>query len=528
MAGKAEKVSDAQLKGNIINLLNAENNSFIFPRNNENNGYPVIRSIYYRDLFEGKYEVKNLRIEGKAVLGTNLEAKFDTKGEQAAIDCIEYQWLKADNADGAFTKIDGEIKKTITVAKELNDSYIKVILYLPTGEELESEAFYLNVFDTSFNGTISDLEVRGILKAGNTLFFRYNSNDVKDENIFNVTWLMASQEDGNYEEVGEGESYTTEDVETVKYYKVKLTLVNGKEYISPAISVDGHAKIKHTAVDGENVKFDTVNTTTPPENVFTVGNQEFILLDTIQSSDSGRFLVLAKSSASIYGSSSIDEIDSDKLLELLPAELANYIEKTTYWHSGVNAWSQYRNYGKHSVYIPSIEEVKKYSDKIGLADENVNWWTRSNSNLTSNGNLTISVDTQNVGTTTNVISSNSQAIRPIFYLGVDFFKNVKLDIDLTGPNVLSAVRDNYTKKELLTLYTKKELEEKFGFDTDVSIVTGEVVGDLSSEAFSVKLEVKSNIDNANIKAIAAVYDENGSLYLVNNETGDVISDRESM
>ncbi|GHV44358.1 hypothetical protein FACS189492_0550 [Clostridia bacterium] len=103
-------------------------------------------------------------------------------------------------------------------------------------------------------------------------------------------------------------------------------------------------------------------------------------------------------------------------------------------------------------------------------------------------------------------------IKPVMWLGDDFFKNVKLDVGSMGENVKDILTDVYTKDDLDGLYSEVELWE-IGFgDVRVDIVSKGVLTDGATSISSV-VRIKNTSDTAMTTAptiIAALYDSTGN------------------
>lgn len=117
------------------------------------------------------------------------------------------------------------------------------------------------------------------------------------------------------------------------------------------------------------------------------------------------------------------------------------------------------------VTVLSRDEHEAHKEKIGYVGDtaanhsNQNWLLRSPQTAAATNGLYISSSTGNRGAAT---ITGTYRFRPCFWLGVDFFKNVKLDLANTGSEVINAIKENYTRDELAEVgYTDDELNSIF-------------------------------------------------------------------
>lgn len=132
---------------------------------------------------------------------------------------------------------------------------------------------------------------------------------------------------------------------------------------------------------------------------------------------------------------------------------------------------------KAKVASLSRSEWEKYSSIVGYADDISNswWYLRSPMNNTiGNGAGTIAVVTTS-GSMTAFKNTRGNSIRPSFYLDKDFFKKVRIktSIRYLGDSVKIAIRNNYKKEDLASIYSEEEL--KILFD-DPLMPTASIIG----------------------------------------------------
>ena len=118
----------------------------------------------------------------------------------------------------------------------------------------------------------------------------------------------------------------------------------------------------------------------------------------------------------------------------------------------------------------------------------------------------------------NGLGDTSPYIRPVFYLNRDFFKNVAIDLNEAGDNVLAVMRKNYLIEDLSNLYDVAVLREK-GFESifDLTVkLTDENGEELTNSAetnyvnaeFSV---INNRTEDFDAYIYLAVYDANNTL-----------------
>ena len=163
----------------------------------------------------------------------------------------------------------------------------------------------------------------------------------------------------------------------------------------------------------------------------------------------------------------------------LPDEVIDHIDFNHVWEceeakSGGDAPTPYKI--KCGVVLPSQTELIKYKDIIGWDDNYRSfdndvtlypWGTRSVSNdgtiLSAIVNISMT-QLSSFGKTTELMG-----IRPVFYLDVNFFKDVELDLQNTGEKVIELFRKYYTLDDMKKLYTEQECYDYLDYRTDISL-----------------------------------------------------------
>lgn len=286
----------------------------------------------------------------------------------------------------------------------------------------------------------------------------------------------------------------------------------------------------------------------PKENIFSIDgtSQEFVLLETTDSSES-TFFIFAKD---FYGNMPFDTGGSpvfdptntknvgfwlnngllsggfsgeNRKIFKLPDGIIEHIDTNHEWKIEAG-----ENTPAHSVIcgvcLPSQEELLKHKDKIGvrdtIADADVytahGWMLRDvyigplsfRYNAPAEGfngfGDIFSWDTAGKGI----------AIRPVFYLDRDFFKEIKLDLNNIGANVISMFKRMYSMDELQGIYTNEELWDTFGYKSSIMLdVTGftdengERVENLAEQDYiNIVTDIKSTmVDACDVMVMSILY-----------------------
>ncbi len=537
--GAVSAVSEDELKSaDVLGQLNGGSEVYVLPENGDNNGFPVIKSIYYAIMYGGKYSVSNLEITGTTGVGDLIRIEYVAEGEANALEKIKYEWYISDTENGEYKKFESDTD-TVSIKAEYHKKYIKAVLVLPAGETMESEPVRVNIYTSDFDGVIDNIEVRGIFTSGNYLYFRYESESVKDEHIAEAKWFVATSANGSYKEAGKGLSIKTEDIAAVRFYKVTVTLINGEEYTSPAVEIKARDARQWAGYTAEN--FADYRVENDNAYKFTVDGHDFILLDFNPTSDTARFKVIATDT---YGKCVYADMDGEAFTEQFPEIIVKHVDKNAFWNGSINAWGFYMHGGilmddageldsYHGFYAPGLEDIINYKDILGLKAYNHNAYViegdttpimfglTSNAAETINAGYTYAIGTDSDGNIVLGKDGNNDfgneygtvyEVRPMFYLSKDFFTEARLDTDSMGEKVIEILRNAYEKEEIAKAYNKRFAEKVFGYPCDYTI-TNEVCTD-SGENVTVTATVEAYADSKNGTMIAAAYHEDGRILAV--------------
>lgn len=408
---------------------------------------------------------------------------------------------------------------------------------------------------------ISFAEILGINEPFQTLSA---GCDYDGGNELSYSWRFSDSRDGEYADTGvTGKSFYVEKQYESKW--IKLIISDGETSCETIPEKIDDAWGKQTAVDNVNTKFDVVNKTSPRENIFTVGGEDYILLDTTEN-DSSKFLVLKDKTVGTrgYASTRVNTfhdmaafLNNKKTVETSTGTLWKEPFPTTsttdYTQSGYIGNNEYtqlanvileninenhvwrieeRNYRRPEgerviragIVLPALTEVKKYCDKIGLYDAN-GFWYRTPSVSSTGGAFSASAIEENIG---KAVESNYDAklgLRPMFYLDKSFFADAKIPVFNLGDEVKKSIKATYKKSELSGVYSEEELENIFGYSDSPKInkirLTDEnnnPIGDIKNVSrFNVTVSLTNGDNNIKTGIYAAVYGGDGRLKAIGHD-----------
>lgn len=296
------------------------------------------------------------------------------------------------------------------------------------------------------------------------------------------------------------------DIDYTDVYKVgekweRETAINTK-------SLGDNDSVELTSAKGDTLvmrKLSVINATTPTEYTFKVTNDkdnnntmEFILLDT-KRDDDAKFLVMTKNNVGTRKleekcafTSTVDFLNSKgdyestgyttgtTELKQLPTSITNAIDQDHIWKIERRMYEDNETTVTGGIVIPAVHEIREYSEKIGLRDDGVSWWTRTPYGLSGDGSMSVyvtgtdnlSIDSENrsdLGTMwTQFGNSAARGIRPMFCLSKNFFTDNHINLADMGEETLNIIRKVYSRSELKDAgYSEDELSTYY----DVSVGT---------------------------------------------------------
>ncbi len=399
----------------------------------------------------GDKSISDAEILGDVGNGKTLHASCSSNGVND--NDIVYRWYVSDSENGEYIEVaTGE---TFIPSLVYDKKYLKLAAELPTGERAYSVPIILNLLDSEFTGTIENLTVRGIFKAGQPLSFAYTSDTVTDSDFVSYTWYVSDSEDGAYTQCGTDKEYLTPnytpDIEMSKYYKVSVKLKNGVTYSSEPIFVEKMLWSDYCFHNNGDYVFDTAQFNsfieeTNPDYKFTINGQDFILLDTFGNSDNSRYLVMAEYTYGKHNFSSLENV----ILPQLPERISNHIDMNANFTGSFASWMAFL-FSMRGIGVPSVKDLLDYKDIIGYKTYNLDEYNTLEAPLpvmfgtnslkeallyefgsNSDGEMLFTTECNGFG------GDNSE-VRPMFYLDKDFFTGLDMDEIGAGVKVIEMI-----------------------------------------------------------------------------------------
>lgn len=495
-----------------------------------------------------KGSISDVTVSGDAKVGGVLKGEYIN--DNASEKYITYQWKYSDKENGVYRNISGASALEYKVAMGDAEKWVKLVISYADGKVAESEPVYVaSLWDDEFEGTVKEVKLKGVYESFQNIRAEYVLDEITtEEDVVYKNWYISSSERGTYGVIADaGEVLKTDTSYCGKWIKYGVQLKNRMIYYSEPKQI-GNAwnfRGKELTIAGGSNPLETINAKTPEEYLFTVGDQEFILLDSFDS-DTSAFLVLAKS---VYGTRQFYKRDegqrfNDMITWLnndfyaagndgkkLPSEITSYIDMEQGWKQEHRRWDTTTELGYYGgISIPAITELHKYSEKIGLQDDEADWWLRTpTTEAYQDGNYMqyVSGDAEKLGATLGKHGTNSSSgIRPMFYINKDFFIDNKLDPETTGSEVYKTLAKKYTKNELRHLYDNRTLEDVFGYPGDYTVKIYDL-GDMSGTDEVFLLGVTTHIDPKDAIVVVNIFDKDNRLVGVNTQATRLETEVES-
>lgn len=340
-------------------------------------------------------------------------------------------------------------------------------------------------------------------------------------------------------------NYTLVNADGGKYIRAEV-LKNGNvsgSYLSPKID-DALLNDIITDTDGGIPKDN------PKENIFVIESdpnaKEFVLLDSDRDKKSSFFIlngevmwnqpfyesqrfnpgtgdkgtVSYKLAHDVYEGTLKETVDGQSVLsgKNLPADIRTYIDADHEWltEGGISDGLCPNDYlVKSPSALLSYAEARKYNGMFGHLGDNY-CYLRTPSKTDKMKLL----KTDAHGYYGQHWINNGGGIRPCFWIGEDFFRNVRLDVLKTGDNVKKALRNRYTKSEMAKIYDEGELAV-LGYDSttvtayNISFTNedGNEINELrlAGNTLNVAATVGCYAGDSPVTMIVALYDENGDM-----------------
>lgn len=427
----------------------------------------------------------------------------------------------------AGTKVKDEIKKIDT------QTLLKIydVNYLIENLGIEPPEGYISIK----NAKIKTLSKENV-KNGETLLaeFEYDSENEYDMASASVIWERVSAD--SEEEVGKGDSYIVTEADTINgKYSIRFKLlVTDTEGNSTECYSEETAKIPAISTKswGNNTRITMPLNAENMDYKFKYNGLTFTIVDTLNN-DKSTFFIAPNDDYGRIGMT-ISDFDPNNAKSMaytmnttfvkdglgsnaLPDELLKYIDFDHMWVCDAAPLSinekVHESYAfKAGVTLLSFTEIEKYKDALATTD-NLKGYSRTASNYNNEKDDTdyaFNIQQNDSGVNTNIWNLNGtyNYVKPVFYLGKDFFKEVKIDLDSVGTKALEMLGKVYTIEDLKGLYSEELLEAK-GFKYNYEL-SASFSGKNGGEAL-LSGKITSNVAGEHSRIlILCVYDENGA------------------
>lgn len=386
-------------------------------------------------------------------------------------------------------------------------------------------------------------------------------NEVKviADDIVSVEWSRSRTETGTYAAIaGEtGDTYTIKFSDAGYWIKAVVTDSEGNKFTTEPRAIEKAWNQRRTP---SNISGAVAQT--PEKYSFTIDGMEFALLDVTEDEES-KFLAIAKKSIGyipkmeigkqsefIYKVigflNNLDEVeefynsDNASLVNAgykeggyignldytqLPESVLASINNNQVWRTEpISSGQPKERVYRGGITIPSYNDMLAYSDRIGWKND------IKKKEDEKDPDVYISFLLRTPGGTGKVLYANadvagnisdtpfseinpSLALRPMFYLDRDFFINNKPENP--GQEVLNVMWSEYSKPELLKIYTQEELTALGYIDFTVENLSVSS----NEDGYYAEVSVSSRLaENKEIVILVAAYDADGLLSGVNIDT----------
>ena len=275
------------------------------------------------------------------------------------------------------------------------------------------------------------------------------------------------------------------------------------------------------------------NETTPADYIFNIDGMDFIMLD-VTESNASKFFVMSKNIVSgepvsfttpgqlmddmmnfLNSTNGVEgympngdylgrtDENGEYIDVIFPDAILEHINYNQVWKVERKMYDdQYERTVTGGISFPAMHEIREYSEKIGLWDDNAEWWTRTPLGpMTGGGDTTLYADDIHLGAFFAPVTrvEYSAHIRPVFYLDKSMFTDEVYDLSEFGIEVLAALRQAYTREELLAAgYSEEDLQQYY--DVDGELLSAEINGIYeTSLPVAAKFEYTgNNLDNIRI------------------------------
>lgn len=369
--------------------------------------------------------------------------------------------------------------------------------------------------------------------------FEYDPENKYDMASARFKWERVSDEGAT--EVGSGETYVVTEADTIngKYairFNVTVTDTSGNSTEHNS-ELTGKIPVIAARSYAPNVNISMTKDEDNTDYKFTFGGKSFTLVDTFNN-DKSTFFVVPNDSYGQAGMNSayFDPNDQAGMAYtmnttfvnngldsgLLPQEIIDHIDFDHMWvcesaplcpNEKVNESYAF----KAGVTLLSFSEIEKYRNIMATVG-NLSGYSRTAANFknTAAGKEELNyINTIKWNDGNSAIWANhwdtidvKNNVKPVFYLGKSFFKEVAIDWETVGTKALEMLNKVYTVEDFGGLYADELLEQK-GFKHNYELSAA--ASGLSGGAASLSGTVTSNIaESGSGILIFVVYDEGGA------------------
>ncbi len=188
-----------QAESKTYTLTEQDDNMYIVfevtPKSNAttlNEGQPV-KSMPFAGAF--KPYAENVTLLGEMILGQELTVSFDyidKNGDEAAEHL--YNWYVSDTLDGALSKLDQVTGNKLEITEQLIGKYVCVgVIPVSSKKPYHGSEMLSNKILGPVAPVVSDVEIRGSAKVGNTLsgYYSFSDANLDEEGSSVLVWRNA-------------------------------------------------------------------------------------------------------------------------------------------------------------------------------------------------------------------------------------------------------------------------------------------------------------------------------------------------
>ena len=389
-------------------------------------------------------------ISGDGLVGRELSVSYvfsDGVEDRCNTGETVIKWYMSDSESGEYTKIDGANGSTYAAVASDSGSYIKA-----SATPVSADGSY------------------GIEKmSDNAIFIRGNINKVIPETTTATNTFGTNKGEVSPKRPENEFLYKSDDGE-FRYFLLDATEKNG-EAAFLLYSKDNYGDVSTV---GEIVHTNNVFNPDEEGNIAHWLNNEF--LNGEASAQNGSNAVFDRMAAEYAVENDWYTEGNGKDASILYKNTS--ITKTDYTATckiALLSFSEYLKYADKIGY-ESTKIIGSAGDRVLMRSPNSNTFLAMKFFGAGSGNVSHQNIANELNSDGSVKASNSfynqttpVVIRPILYVGIDYFKNAKLSS--AGDNVKKTIRENIPKDELLGLYTEAELSDILGYSSQGSDIS---------------------------------------------------------